>query len=268
MVGGVLGYSPIANAGGGIANLTNRGAITANGYLAVSCRELNMGGVIGYANAIVTVKNCYNYGTVSMPAGSYQMSNCMYIGGVAGALPTCDIDNIHNYGEVSIAKEAKVLGIIVAGVVGKRTSTTYTNTFANSSNNAPVSCAAEQYEYADGEVSYVYYRVAGVNGWNEGAVENLVNNEKGVITVNGSMYHAHSTAYCCSVAGGVAANSVIRRDILAAAEKLGTEVFLPPLSLCGDNAAMIGVAAYYEYINGTRHGWDLNAVPNLKLGER
>ena len=35
-----------------------------------------------------------------------------------------------------------------------------------------------------------------------------------------------------------------------------------------DNAAMIGVAAYYEYIKGTRHGWDLNAVPNLKLGER
>ena len=204
MVGGVLGYSPIENAGGEIANLTNRGAITANGYLASSCRELNMGGVIGYANAIVTVKNCYNYGTVSMPAGSYQMSNCMYIGGVAGALPTCDIDNIHNYGEVLIAKEVKAIGIIVAGVVGKRTSTTYTNTFANSSNNAPVSCAAEQYEYPDGEGSYVYYRVAGVLGWNEGALENLVNNEKGVITVNGSMYHAVSTAYCCSVAGGVA----------------------------------------------------------------
>ena len=37
---------------------------------------------------------------------------------------------------------------------------------------------------------------------------------------------------------------------------------------CTDNAAMIGVAAYYEYMKGTRHGWDLNAVPNLKLGER
>ena len=39
-------------------------------------------------------------------------------------------------------------------------------------------------------------------------------------------------------------------------------------SFCTDNAAMIGVAAYYEYMNGTRSGWDLNAVPNLKLGER
>ena len=205
MVGGVLGYTPIDNAGCEIANLTNRGAITANGYLASSCFELNMGGVIGYANSVAGVKNCYNYGKVSMPAGSYQLSNCMYIGGVAGALPTCIIDNIHNYGEVSIAKEAKVTGIIVAGVVGKRTSATYANAFTNSSNNAPVSCAAEQYEYVDGANStYVYYRVAGVLGWNEGALENLVNNTKGVITVNGSMYHAHSTAYCCSVAGGVA----------------------------------------------------------------
>ena len=46
------------------------------------------------------------------------------------------------------------------------------------------------------------------------------------------------------IAGGVAANSVIRRDILAAAEKLGVQVYLPPLSLCGDNGAMIGAQAY------------------------
>ena len=48
----------------------------------------------------------------------------------------------------------------------------------------------------------------------------------------------------------------------------GVESNYPSLVYCTDNAAMIGSAAYYEYINGTRHGWDLNAVPNLKLGER
>lgn len=42
----------------------------------------------------------------------------------------------------------------------------------------------------------------------------------------------------------------------------------PSPILCTDNAAMIGAAAYYEYKKGVRHGWDLNAVPNLKLGER
>ena len=53
----------------------------------------------------------------------------------------------------------------------------------------------------------------------------------------------------------------------ACSEK-GVEFFLPPPILCTDNAAMIGSAAYFEYIRGLRNGLDLNAVPNLKLGER
>ena len=53
-----------------------------------------------------------------------------------------------------------------------------------------------------------------------------------------------------------------------ACEKRGYKFYRPSPIFCTDNAAMIGVAAYYEYMKGTRHGWDLNAVPNLKLGER
>ena len=54
---------------------------------------------------------------------------------------------------------------------------------------------------------------------------------------------------------------------MACADKQ-VEFFLPPPILCTDNAAMIGAAAYYEYMKGVRHGLDLNAVPNLKLGEK
>ena len=72
-----------------------------------------------------------------------------------------------------------------------------------------------------------------------------------------------------AVAGGVAANSIIRRDILAAAEKLGVEVYLPPLSLCGDNAAMIGAQAYYEYQTGNLADMSLNAYATKSiLGEK
>ena len=72
-----------------------------------------------------------------------------------------------------------------------------------------------------------------------------------------------------AVAGGVAANSRIRRDILAAAEKLGVEVYLPPLSLCGDNAAMIGAQGYFEYLAGNTAGMDLNAYATKSiLGEK
>ena len=62
-----------------------------------------------------------------------------------------------------------------------------------------------------------------------------------------------------AVAGGVAANSRIRRDFTEAAEKAGCELFVPPLKLCGDNAAMIGSQGYYEYLAGTRGSSDLNA---------
>lgn len=71
-----------------------------------------------------------------------------------------------------------------------------------------------------------------------------------------------------AVAGGVAANSRIRRDILAAAEKFDADVFLPPVSLCGDNAAMIGAQAYYEYLAGNVADMTLNAYATKSiLGE-
>ncbi len=72
-----------------------------------------------------------------------------------------------------------------------------------------------------------------------------------------------------AVAGGVAANSRIRRDILAAAERLGAEVYMPPLSLCGDNGAMIGAQAYYEYLAGNVADMSLNAYATKSiLGEK
>ena len=71
-----------------------------------------------------------------------------------------------------------------------------------------------------------------------------------------------------AIAGGVASNTHLRAAMVDACEKQGVEFYHPSRVLCTDNAAMIGAAAYYEYKKGVRHGWDLNAVPNLKLGER
>jgi len=71
-----------------------------------------------------------------------------------------------------------------------------------------------------------------------------------------------------AIAGGVASNGALRAAMEAACEKEGIRFYRPSPIFCTDNAAMIGAAGYYEYINGVRAGWDLNAVPNLKLGER
>ena len=71
-----------------------------------------------------------------------------------------------------------------------------------------------------------------------------------------------------AIAGGVASNTHLRAAMEEACEKRNITFYHPSPILCTDNAAMIGAAAYYEYQKGVRHGWDLNAVPNLKLGER
>ncbi len=71
-----------------------------------------------------------------------------------------------------------------------------------------------------------------------------------------------------AIAGGVASNQTLRTAMEEMCAKKGVEFYHPSPILCTDNAAMIGAAAYYEYLAGKRDGWDLNAIPNLKLGER
>lgn len=71
-----------------------------------------------------------------------------------------------------------------------------------------------------------------------------------------------------AIAGGVASNQTLREAMEKACKEHGIQFYHPSPIFCTDNAAMIGSAAYYEYLQGRRDGWDLNAVPNLKLGER
>ncbi|MCC8139123.1 MAG: tRNA (adenosine(37)-N6)-threonylcarbamoyltransferase complex transferase subunit TsaD [Lachnospiraceae bacterium] len=71
-----------------------------------------------------------------------------------------------------------------------------------------------------------------------------------------------------AMAGGVASNSALRAAMKDACDKRKIPLYCPSPILCTDNAAMIGAAAYYEFMAGNRAGLDLNAVPNLPLGER
>lgn len=66
------------------------------------------------------------------------------------------------------------------------------------------------------------------------------------------------------LAGGVSANSFIRNEFLNL-EKQDIKIYMPDMSLCTDNAAMIASAGYYNFISGKRNEFNLNAVPNLKL---
>ena len=78
-------------------------------------------------------------------------------------------------------------------------------------------------------------------------------------------------AYGCeklALAGGVASNSALRARMTEACEKAGVSFYYPSPVYCTDNAAMIGVQGYHAFMAGERSGLDLNAVPNLKIGER
>lgn len=70
-----------------------------------------------------------------------------------------------------------------------------------------------------------------------------------------------------AIAGGVASNSALREAFAMACREEKVKLYYPSPVLCTDNAAMIGAAGYYEYKKGVRAGYDLNAVPNLRLGE-
>lgn len=71
-----------------------------------------------------------------------------------------------------------------------------------------------------------------------------------------------------AIAGGVASNSSLRGRMEELCQKNGIEFYYPSPIFCTDNAAMIGAAGYYDYMRGIRDGWDLNAVPNLRIGTR
>ena len=71
-----------------------------------------------------------------------------------------------------------------------------------------------------------------------------------------------------ALAGGVASNSSLRQSLIDRCKAEGIEFYYPSSVYCTDNAAMIGVAGYYEFIKGAKHDLNLNAVPNLKIGER
>jgi N6-L-threonylcarbamoyladenine synthase len=71
-----------------------------------------------------------------------------------------------------------------------------------------------------------------------------------------------------AIAGGVASNSALRANLIKEGSKIDVEVLFPAPILCTDNAAMIAAAGYFEYKRGVTAPLNLNAVPNLKLGER
>ena len=89
-----------------------------------------------------------------------------------------------------------------------------------------------------------------------------------IITQRLMLAQEETGARVIAMAGGVAANSRLRARLSAACGERGLPLYAPPLDLCGDNAAMIGAQAFYEYQAGHLAGWDLNAQATMDLAEQ
>ena len=89
-----------------------------------------------------------------------------------------------------------------------------------------------------------------------------------VLVDNGMKACKNKKNYTIAVAGGVGCNTKLRTALKEQGEKAGIKVLFPSPVLCTDNAAMIGAAAYYQYMKVGATPLEVNATPNLKLGER
>jgi N6-L-threonylcarbamoyladenine synthase len=102
------------------------------------------------------------------------------------------------------------------------------------------------------------YKVEDVcRSFEEAVTDVVVQNSKKAIMLTGTDKIA--------LAGGVAANSMLREKMLKMCEENKINFYRPDIALCTDNAAMIGCAAYYDYISGKLAGWNANAIANLVL---
>ena len=129
----------------------------------------------------------------------------------------------------------------------------------------PISDLQEQKKENEEKLSEVNEQIEELNEESKGITEEIEELDDQMVEVIASVSLLEDEI---AVAGGVAANSRIRRDITATAEKLGASVYMPPLSLCGDNGAMIGSQAYYEYLAGNTADMSLNAYATKSiLGE-
>lgn len=86
------------------------------------------------------------------------------------------------------------------------------------------------------------------------------------LTANAEQALRETGAEKLVIAGGVSANRLLRRELSALCERLGKKLYMPDLSLCGDNAAMIASQGYYEFLAGHTAGMDLNACASLEIG--
>ena len=207
-VGGVVGCAHADNTECEIHHVTNYGDITLSGTLGNGC---NLSGTFGYV-ATYNGSHFYNHGNLTFKDG---VARYLYTGGGVGYCGSKSVlDNVHNYGNVTIAESATCGSLICGGLIGYQASgTAYPadghGSISNGSNSGAITVLCKTYpaELVTDNTA-LYYRVGGLSGWTQHYIDNCNNLEGGKVTCTGTLYNADTSNYTICIAGLVGYKTV------------------------------------------------------------
>lgn len=207
-VGGVVGCAHNDNKEGEMHYITNYGDVTISGKLGQGVCLSGTFGFIGTLNG----SHFYNHGDVTLK--DLTVRYIYLAGGVGYCGSTTILDNVHNYGAVTVEESATCGSIICGGLIAYQASgTAYPGdghgSISNSSNNAPITVLCKTYpaELVTDNTA-LYYRVGGLAGWTQHYIDNCNNLEGGKVTCTGTLYHADTSNYTICVGGLVGYKTV------------------------------------------------------------
>ena len=207
-VGGVVGCAHADNTECEIHHVTNYGDITLSGKMGNGC---TLSGTFGYV-ATYNGSHFYNHGNLTFKDG---VTRYIYVGGGVGYCGSKTVlDNVHNYGNVTLAESATCGSLICGGLIGYQASgTAYPadghGSISNGSNSGAITVLCKTYpaELVTDNTA-LYYRVGGLSGWTQHYIDNCNNLKGGKVTCTGTLYNADTSNYTICVAGLVGYKTV------------------------------------------------------------
>ena len=206
-VGGLVGCSHAGNGECEMRNLTNYGNLTLTGVMGNGCA---LSGTLGY---VKTQKGShfYNHGKLLV---TNALIRYIYIGGGVGYCgDTTALDNVHNYGAVTIDETATCGSIVCGGLIGYQGSSFVAadaghSIISNSSNSGPINVSCKGFDAALHDGTALYYRVGGLSGWTQHYYNNCNNLKSGTVTCVGTVHNYDTSNYSVCVGGLVGYKTV------------------------------------------------------------
>ena len=206
-IGGLVGCSHAGNGACEMRNLTNYGDVSLSGKLGNGCA---LSGTLGY---VKTQKGShfYNYGKVYVHDAA---ARYIYIGGGIGYCgDTTALDNVHNYGAISVDETVTCGSLICGGLIGYQGSNFVAadaghSIISNSSNSGTIDVSCEDFPAEMHDGTALYYRVGGLSGWTQHYIVNCNNLKSATVTCKGSIHNYDTSNYSVCVAGLVGYKTV------------------------------------------------------------